>query len=155
MDVMQSLLYKEPVCASVGEEGDTKGRTWIRAYIHFRDWKGWNALHYASAGGNVRAVKMLLEAEASICAPECGHRDISKEIVWGGAQVDTRDQHGSTPLMYGAQCGHKDVVEALIRGGAQVDSRDQHGNTPLMHAVQYRHPDVVEALIRGGASGPP
>lgn len=45
--------------------------------------------------------------------------------------VNTKDDHGNTPLYYAARHGNKEICEFLVRHGADVNERCTDGNTPL------------------------
>ena len=50
------------------------------------------------------------------------------------ADLETKDEDGSTPLMEASCNGHMEVVEALARAGADKEAKDENGYTPLMMA---------------------
>ena len=61
-----------------------------------------------------------------------------------GAGVNTRDQHGRTPLISAVSKGHAQCVNPLIKAGADVNVSDRYGLTPLIFAVQQnRHQCVI------------
>ncbi len=64
-----------------------------------------------------------------------------------GADINARDNNGSTPLIEAASDGNKDLVESLLAKGADVNARDKSGCTPLMWAAIEGHRDVAEVLI--------
>jgi len=67
-----------------------------------------------------------------------------------GADVNARDDRGSTPLLEAARYGHDDICRLLIAAGADVKVKDKDGNTALMLAVQGNHDDVVRVLKQAG-----
>ncbi len=56
-------------------------------------------------------------------------------LIKGGADVNTRDRHGETPLMYAAYAGSLDAMKLLLTGGASVDAQSQSGATALIWAA--------------------
>lgn len=40
-----------------------------------------------------------------------------------GANIDSTDASGCTPLFYACQRGHKEVVEVLVKKGANKDAK--------------------------------
>jgi ankyrin repeat protein len=68
-----------------------------------------------------------------------------------GADVDSKDKYGLTPLLRAAQKGHVDDVQQLLNAGAEVESKDKYGRTPLIWAVRIGHDVVVQQLLRAGA----
>ncbi len=79
-------------------------------------WEGDTALTIAVKLGNADAVRIILEA---------------------GASVDLRDRFGATPLITAAAWGTPDIVEILVKAGADVNAMDKSGRTPLMAALDH------------------
>jgi ankyrin repeat protein len=48
-----------------------------------------------------------------------------------GADVNTKDNGGRTPLYRAAAYGHKEIAELLIAKGADVNAKIEDGGTPL------------------------
>jgi ankyrin repeat protein len=71
-------------------------------------------------------------------------------LIRGGADVNTRDRHQETPLMYAAYVGSLDAMNLLLREGAGVDLQSQSGATALIWAAT----DLakVRLLIEHGAN---
>jgi Ankyrin repeats (3 copies) len=69
-------------------------------------------------------------------------------LVERGAEVDSRDKWGWTPL-YG--CGHLEVSRMLIDHGANVNTRQLDGWTPLGVSVIMGQLEIVELLLEHGA----
>jgi ankyrin repeat protein len=53
-------------------------------------------------------------------------------LVAGGADVNVRDRHGETPLMYAAVAGSADAMSFLIGQGADVNARNEFGSNALI-----------------------
>jgi ankyrin repeat protein len=74
-----------------------------------------------------------------------------------GADVNSRDEEGSTLLMLAASVGNLGMVATLIASGANVNAQDERGWSALTRAVfnaeQNRgFADVAQALIEAGAN---
>ncbi|QOJ78899.1 ankyrin repeat domain-containing protein [Infirmifilum lucidum] len=76
-----------------------------------------------------------------------------KELLDRGADVNTRDKYGWTPLHYAADGGHLEVARLLLDRGADVNTRDNDGRTPLDLARAMGHKEVVELLESVGEHG--
>jgi ankyrin repeat protein len=58
-----------------------------------------------------------------------------KALLQSGAEVNTRDDIGATPLLYAAGLPSLDCLRALLDGGADVNSSTTNGSTALMWAT--------------------
>ncbi|KAI9666599.1 MAG: hypothetical protein M1821_004535 [Bathelium mastoideum] len=77
--------------------------------------------------GNAAAVKMLLER---------------------GANANTKDYRGRTPLLLAAQQGSEVITQHLLGAGkVDVDPKDVDGRTSLSRAAQEGHKDIVQLLL--------
>jgi hypothetical protein len=68
-----------------------------------------------------------------------------------GAALDTRDDHGRTPLMLAVMQGRLDVVRLLLDRGADPSIADGAGRTPLQQAKQQNLREIAALLERAGA----
>lgn len=74
-----------------------------------------------------------------------------KSSLAQGANVNSRDQNGWTPLHRAAFKGRIECVKALLNHGAEVDIFDDAGYTPLQCAVEAGHEQVALLLVAHGA----
>ena len=77
--------------------------------VHTEDSLGETALHAAVAWGDIRAVRLLVEA---------------------GAEIDKLGDMNCTPMYEAIMFGWSDVAEYLIEQGANPDIRSDFGDTP-------------------------
>jgi len=84
-------------------------------------------------------------------AAEAGKIEAVKQHLVAGANVNTKDKWGWTPLSRAARSGHKEAVELLIDNGADVNAMRSGGGTPLSYAASWGHEEIVELLIAKGA----
>jgi ankyrin repeat protein len=75
-----------------------------------------------------------------------GHKAIVELLLENGANADSKDDKGLTPLLWAADKGHKGIVELLLENGANADSKDDKGLTPLLRAAQNGHEAIVQLL---------
>ena len=88
-------------------------------------------IHMAAQNGQVAAVEFLIDQM---------HAD-----------VEAKDDEGSTPLHVAVARGHVDVVACLLRRAAKVDAVDEHGCQPLHLAAERNNAAAIKMLLeRGG-----
>jgi ankyrin repeat protein len=64
-----------------------------------------------------------------------------------GANVNTRDQDGYTPLHLASSDGNVNVVRVLLDAGAIVDATNIDGYTPLHYASSDGHVNMARVLL--------
>ena len=73
--------------------------------------------------------------------------EILKLLIEHGADIETRDEEGATPLMRAAEFGQTGIVRELLKHGANVGAEDKYGNTALITAAcQCASIDMPETL---------
>ncbi|MDE0058152.1 MAG: SUMF1/EgtB/PvdO family nonheme iron enzyme [Defluviicoccus sp.] len=80
-----------------------------------------------------------------------GEIDRTKAMLHAGADPDTRDMNGWTPLMHAADRGHAPLVRTLLDARADPDLRAADGTTALFTAVTRAHEKIAEILVNAGA----
>jgi ankyrin repeat protein len=65
-----------------------------------------------------------------------------------GADINARDDSGSTPLYQAAAWDRLDVIDLLLEKGADAALRTKEGMTPLEAAVANEHKSAAERLRR-------
>lgn len=92
--------------------------------------------------------------------------DIQKDLIWAiekgnlhdvskllkkGADPDTPNQQGYTPLMMAAQTQNPKLANLLIDAGADVHIRNQYGETAIMLASYHGQTEMVRQFYVKGA----
>ena len=85
------------------------------------------------------------------CAAANGHADTLRALIAAGANVDSTDNHGLSPLREAAAAGHTTAVDVLLGAHADVNAKCKQGYTPLHDAAWQGRADCVAALLAHGA----
>ncbi|KAK2812422.1 hypothetical protein FQN50_001423 [Emmonsiellopsis sp. PD_5] len=119
-------------------------------------------LWFAATGGHGAIVRLLLEngqSAASINgftpilnrAARSGTLPVMKILLENGADVNSKNFEGWTPLHVAADAGQDAAVTVLLENGADINSKDAYAQTPLRLATQNGYAAVVRTLLEMGA----
>ena len=73
-------------------------------------------------------------------------------LINHGAQVDAKDNYGSTPLHTATELKKRNIAQYLIENGAQIDAKEAiRRQTPLHLAAGFGYLDLVTLLVEKGA----
>ena len=87
-------------------------------------------LHDAAGYGHAKALKLLLDE---------------------GADINTRNTYGETPLHWAAEYGKTEIAKLLLDSDADVNAKDKDDGTPLHCATKRGYTEIVKLLLNGGA----
>ena len=76
---------------------------------------------------------------------------MARLILRLGADPETRDEEGRSPIHVAAWQGTEQIVSLLLEYGAFPDSTDNEGRTALQNAAWQNHEKVVKLLASAGA----
>ncbi len=102
--------------------------------------EGWTVLHYACVPGpdsfiRGKGAKLFkLESDASV--------ETVKFLIQKGANPNTTDKFGQSPLHLAGAIGYKRISELLLEAGAKIDLKTIRGETPL----DVAQPEVKEII---------
>ena len=77
---------------------------------------------------------------------ETGDLKRVEELIYRGADINTTDDKGCTPLMKACKYNNLEVVKYLIDNGANIHMKCDNGWTPLICAQAYDNLEIVEYL---------
>ena len=144
--------------ARVGHIEAVKQHLAAGADVNAKDDDGYTPLDYAVPAGKEETADLLRKhggisgAEDSIhVAAIMGNIEAVRQHLAAGADVNAKNQNGSTPLHLAPASGHKEIAELLIARGADVNAKNKYGVTPLHFAAGYGRKETVELLIAKGA----
>jgi ankyrin repeat protein len=80
-----------------------------------------------------------------------GDADEIECILAMPCDIDAKDSHGITALMYAAIQGHSEAIQRLIDHKAALEIQSPQRYTALMYAVRGGHLGAVQALLRSKA----
>ncbi|CAD6891259.1 unnamed protein product [Tilletia caries] len=72
-------------------------------------------------------------------------------LIQLGAEVESKDESGWTPLMSAASAGSLDYARLLLESGASPKATNLRSLTPLHYAASKGHTDVGRLLLEYGA----
>ncbi|PUE30534.1 ankyrin repeat domain-containing protein [Limnohabitans sp. Jir72] len=90
-----------------------------------------------------------------VMAGRVGKVERVQALLDQGAQVNSRDRNGDTPLNMAAAKGNTELVQVLIKAGADVNLGNLSGVTPLMGAAFMADAQSFRALLAAGAKTEP
>lgn len=82
---------------------------------------------------------------------ENGHAAIVKILIDNGADLNSCDFYGWTPLMKAVYGGHVETVQALVEKKAKVNIKNNGGITALYIAELKAQPEILRLLNDAGA----
>ena len=79
--------------------------------------------------------------------------EVVKALLRKGADVNTQDNRGVSPLLYAAGTQNAGIVRMLVDHGAdlEVESRDNM-MTPMLLAIEHHDIEILDVLLAQGAN---
>ena len=69
-----------------------------------------------------------------------------------GVDPNSKDKHGNTIVIVGAQNGNKQIVKLALRYGGHINMTNTSGNTALHYCSEYGYVELGAYLMSKGAS---
>eukprot|EP00736_Rhodelphis_marinus_P003370 Rmarinus@m.17781 len=110
--------------------------------------------------GDVQEAEKLIAIGALNCAPDdlvhlatfSTRSTIIEVLLRHGMDINSKDKHGYTPLLFMCNHGRGRSIRPLVALGADLEAVDRVGNTPLLQAIICGHVKVVKELLDLGAN---
>lgn len=77
--------------------------------------------------------------------------EILKELINAGFDIESYNQHGSTPLLSAIMYGNYDIVNFLLDVGANIHVLTNRKYSALSCALKYGHTEIYQLLLSRGA----
>jgi ankyrin repeat protein len=68
------------------------------------------------------------------------------DIIKKGADVNSVDKFGDTPLHYAARSGNLTIIEYLVQNGAKINNKNFIGLTPIDYAIENAQLEAFDLL---------
>jgi len=119
----------------------------------------------ASLRGDINLVKQLIGSNkvninatngeigpALVCASYGGHKEIVELLLEKGANIEIRDEKGTTALMNATIAGEIEIVKILLKNGANpktvvITEKGEKSNTTAMTIAQMKNYKEIEFLL--------
>lgn len=125
---------------------------------------GATSLYFAARANHIEVMKSLLAAGADpdkgygLWSPLNGalrkdtNLDVAKILIDAGADLNSRNTDGWTPLAMAARYRSPAHVELLLDAGADIEATNKYGMTPLYLSLAAENPATSTLLVERGAS---
>lgn len=105
-------------------------------------------------GAKVRAQENWRGQDALMWASAEGHREVVQLLLARGADANASSASGYTALMFATRANHPEVVKILLAAGANLNAtttEDAGGASPLIFAIYNAEWDLAADLLERGA----
>lgn len=100
---------------------------------------------------NINSVGYLGMTALSLASIEYGNLEMIKYLLEKGADINVKNEDGSTALMTASMYGNLEIIKYLIENGADINAKDNDGSTALIYASKWGNLETVEYLVKNGA----
>jgi ankyrin repeat protein len=82
------------------------------------------------------------------------HAELLRYLIDQGADINSKDAGGCTPLHLASRWGHTGMVRLLLELGGDGGLRDREGWTPLITALYGNHTETAQVLQEADSASP-
>jgi ankyrin repeat protein len=97
------------------------------------------------------AVAVAHAADSLLEVAEGGNSAAALGLVAGNADVNARQDDGTTALHWAAYHDDLPLLRQLLKAGAKVNVANDYGSTPLAEAAERADPEALRLLLEAGA----
>ena len=129
-------------------------------YINAKNIYGYTPLTTAIVNSYAECADLLVKMGADIHIKDkwntpllclaCNTPSCIKILLEAGADPNTGDPYGDSPLHYAAEAGQPECIKLLLDAGADPNIANDSGNTPL-HRAAGKNAEATLILIKAGA----
>jgi ankyrin repeat domain-containing protein 17 len=116
---------------------------------------GHTPLSIACTGDFPEIAYLLAGAGATVGIVEAAHLGdlpLLKRLLDEGADIETHDAAGVTPLMAASACGHVECVRFLLEHGANAFAENSRGQQAITWAITRERVPVIRVLLDHGVN---
>lgn len=73
-------------------------------------------------------------------------------LLAGGAEIETIDENGNTPLMLASKIGNLRMFRIIMAHNPNLNTRNKNSETALIIAAEHGQTEIVRSLIQKGAN---
>ena len=103
-------------------------------------------------GANVEGMTSWRQTALHYVAAYKNDEHLAKMLLEAGANPNSRDLDGITPLQWAVVSNSEKVVEALLESGANINNVDKFNNTAVRSAITARRHKILSMFVDHGFS---
>ncbi|XP_031776860.1 putative ankyrin repeat protein RF_0381 [Nasonia vitripennis] len=110
-----------------------------------------DSFNYATTARWEEAISLASDQRKTSDFDSAGRLSLVEMLLTFGADVNSKDHNGCSPIQCAVYTGDLELVQTLIKAGADIENRNRMGVTPLFDSILYCNIDMVRLLLSYGA----